>query len=117
MSDLKQIIVMRKDLGMRAGKMVAQGAHASLAAALANLDDPRVEQWLDGLFAKVCVRVESEDELLAVRDAAQASGLLVAVITDAGRTEFHGVPTITCIAVGPDTAEQLQPITGHLRLL
>lgn len=117
MSDLKQIIVMRKDLGMRAGKMVAQGAHASLAATLENLDDLRVEQWLQGAFAKVCVRVESEDELLAIRDAATAAGLIVATITDSGRTEFHGVPTITCIAVGPDTAEQLQPITGHLRLL
>jgi peptidyl-tRNA hydrolase len=27
----KQVIVLRKDLGMRKGKMVAQGAHASLA--------------------------------------------------------------------------------------
>ena len=26
----KQVIVMRKDLGMRKGKMIAQGAHASL---------------------------------------------------------------------------------------
>ena len=26
----KQVIVLRKDLGMRKGKMVSQGAHASL---------------------------------------------------------------------------------------
>lgn len=117
MSGLKQIIVMRKDLGMRAGKMVAQGAHASLAATLDNIDDPRVQQWLQGAFAKVCVRVESEDELLAVHAAATAAGLIVAIITDSGRTEFHGVPTITCIAVGPDTHDNLSPVTGHLRLL
>ena len=30
----KQVIVLRKDLGMRKGKMVAQGAHASLGAIL-----------------------------------------------------------------------------------
>jgi len=27
----KQVIVMRKDLNMRKGKMIAQGAHASMA--------------------------------------------------------------------------------------
>jgi len=30
----KQVIVMRKDLGMRKGKMIAQGAHASLEVLL-----------------------------------------------------------------------------------
>jgi PTH2 family peptidyl-tRNA hydrolase len=30
----KQVIVMRKDLGMRKGKMIAQGAHASLKVLL-----------------------------------------------------------------------------------
>ena len=30
----KQVIVIRKDLNMRKGKMVAQGAHASMAAIL-----------------------------------------------------------------------------------
>ena len=30
----KQVIVMRKDLGMRKGKMIAQGAHASLRVLL-----------------------------------------------------------------------------------
>jgi PTH2 family peptidyl-tRNA hydrolase len=114
---LKQIIVVRKDLGMRAGKMVAQGAHASLAATLAHLDDPRVQQWLHGAFAKVCVRVESEAELIAVYEAARAAGLVTALITDSGRTEFHGVPTKTCIAVGPDTDDNLRPITGALKLL
>ena len=32
--DAKQVIVMRKDLGMRKGKMLAQGAHAALAVLL-----------------------------------------------------------------------------------
>lgn len=32
--DAKQVIVMRKDLGMRKGKMIAQGAHAAMKALL-----------------------------------------------------------------------------------
>lgn len=31
MSEVKQVIVIRRDLGMRRGKEIAQGAHASMA--------------------------------------------------------------------------------------
>lgn len=114
---LKQMIVMRSDLNMRKGKMVAQGAHASLAAALANRYDPRVKEWLDGSFTKICVRVDSEEELAAVYSNAVEAGLIAEYIVDNGATEFDGVKTPTCCAIGPDTIEELAPITGHLRLL
>ena len=117
MSELKQMIVMRKDLNMRKGKMVAQGAHASMKATLMHLDHPSVKQWLAGPFAKIVVSVDSEQELIDVYNSAISAGLIAALITDAGRTEFNGVATNTCIAVGPATAEQLAPITGHLKLL
>lgn len=114
---MKQVIVMRKDLKMRKGKMVAQGAHASLKATLEHLDDPRVTEWLDGAFTKVCVGVGSEAELSDVLTDAMAAGLITASIIDNGLTEFGGVKTFTCIAVGPDTAEKLAPVTGRLELL
>lgn len=115
---MKQVIVMRKDLGMRAGKMVAQGAHASLGCTIKNWWRPSVWKWLfSGPFTKICVRVESEYELDDVYDQACMRGLPVVMITDAGKTEFGGVPTKTCIAVGPATDEQLRPVTGGLKLL
>jgi PTH2 family peptidyl-tRNA hydrolase len=73
--------------------------------------------WLDGAFTKVCVRVESEEELLAVVEKAQEAGVLVRLCVDAGRTEFHGVPTPTCCAVGPDFPDRIDPITGQVKLL
>ena len=42
--------------------------------------------------------------------------MLVQLCVDAGRTEFHGVPTATCCAIGPDWPERIDPITGHLKL-
>lgn len=114
---MKQMIVMRTDLNMRKGKMVAQGAHASLKATLANLDHGYVSLWLDGPFKKVCVSVGSEKELFEVLDNARKAGIITALITDAGLTEFGGVATHTCIAVGPATDEMLENITGHLKLL
>jgi PTH2 family peptidyl-tRNA hydrolase len=114
---MKQIIVMRKDLNMRKGKMVAQGAHASLKATLENLHHPHVTKWLSGPFTKVCVSVDSESELFEVLAKAQRAGLITTIIKDAGRTEFNGVETYTCGAVGPATDEELFEVTGHLKLL
>ena len=120
---MKQMIVIRKDLGMRKGKMVAQGAHASMAAILSKdedgviLDDYRVLRWLEGAFTKVCVSVNSEEELLELHKKAQQEGMLTALITDSGLTEFQGVPTNTAIAIGPDTYERCASVTGHLKLL
>jgi len=128
MSAPKQIIVMRKDLNMRKGKMISQGAHASMAVIL-NMGikiadrfsiDPLPQatiEWLKGSFTKITVYVNSEQELLDIYTKAQAAGTPCALITDAGKTEFNGVPTNTCCAIGPDYPEVLDPITKHLPLL
>lgn len=124
----KQVIVMRKDLGMRKGKMVAQGAHASIAFLTNKLRESEGPvrdlflrdaecAWIEGRFTKVCVSVESEEELLAIHNAALEAKVVSYLITDAGLTEFNGVPTNTCCAVGPDWNDNVDPITGHLKLL
>lgn len=126
---VKQVIVIRKDLKMRRGKEIAQGAHASMAwltrklRPVAETPDkyvawltPEQQAWVEGAFTKVCVVVESEEELRAVHTRALEAGLEAHLITDAGRTEFGGVPTVTACGIGPDTAERLDPITGHLKL-
>ncbi len=134
----KQVIVWRHDLKVRKGKIAAQAAHASLAAFLELMkdvgpinkdkslsEDERVYQltdkgairWLDTSFAKICVYVESEKELMEIYAAAKKANLPVSLITDSGRTEFKGVPTKTCLAIGPAESEEIDKITGHLKLL
>lgn len=113
---MKQIIVLRKDLKMRRGKECSQAAHASMKATLENLEDPRVIEWLDGAFTKICVVVDSEADLLYLNQKAKDYGLITGLIKDNGATEFHGVPTYTSLAIGPDTGENLYPVTGQLKL-
>ena len=124
----KQVIVMRKDLGMRKGKMIAQGAHASLKVVLdagamtgegafALALDPAMAAWLAGRFTKVCVSVDSEAALDAIVERARAANVPCALIVDAGATEFHGVPTKTCCAIGPAWTDEVDAITGALPLL
>lgn len=133
---VKQVIVMRKDLKMRRGKEIAQGSHASMKWLVDRLEFKDWNQgdapeghswhevvlrdterdWVDGLFTKICLQVNSEEELMEIHDKAVAAGLVVCLITDSGATEFNGVPTKTCLAIGPDTSEKIDPITSHLKL-
>ena len=135
----KMMIVMRRDLKMRKGKIAAQAGHACVDVILmalkkeGRLDDITVtedgaellavdkeatplSEWFEYGCAKICVYVDSEEELMEIAEKAKEKGVLVSVITDAGMTEFHGVPTKTCLALEPLPAETADGITGNLPL-
>jgi len=132
--ETKQVIVMRKDLKMRRGKQIAQGSHASMKVILDGMErgdlgstrevlstsydyGSPMDDWLNGQFTKICVYVNSEEELNELYSKAQELNIPCSMIIDAGKTEFNGVPTKTCIAIGPDTVENVDKITKGLPLL
>lgn len=117
---IKQVIVMRKDLKMRRGKEIAQGSHASneiLVEVGFHGKYPYEEliEWLNTGSTKITVHVSSEKELMSIYNKAVDAELEVNLITDSGLTEFNGVPTKTCLAIGPHKASDIDPITGHLK--
>ena len=57
------------------------------------------------------------EELDAVYDRAKEAGLTVHMVVDSGKTEFDGIPTKTCLAIGPHEASKIDKITGNLKLL
>lgn len=114
---MKQVIVIRKDLHMRMGKAIAQGAHASVGVVLQNIDKPATKEWLHEGQTKICVYVNSEKELLELYKKALEAKLPAVIITDAGKTEFKGVATKTCLAIGPDSSDKIDKITSKLPLL
>lgn len=131
--DVKQVLVVRRDLGMRRGKEIAQGAHASMAWLTRRLqkvpdftpDDGAVLEgtfslaecaWMRGTFTKVVCQVPDEAALRDLHDAARRAGLESYLITDAGKTEFGGVPTATAVGVGPDWSEKVDAVTRELKL-
>lgn len=136
MSDIKQVIVIRKDLKMRRGKEVSSGCHASmefLKQKMGYYRDCRLNQeycgerwvcelseaetsWLSGIHKKICVTVNSESELDGIYEEAKLAGLEVHMVTDLGLTEFNLEPTKTCLAIGPDYSEKIDKITGKLPL-
>ena len=129
MERVKQVILIRKDLKMRRGKEIAQGSHAAMEFLVgrlrAGLDRDvtigvtlsDVERfWIAHGMAKVCLQVDSEQELLARHEQARLHGLSSYLIRDSGRTEFGGVPTYTACAIGPDEDGRIDPVTGDLSL-
>jgi len=65
---LKQAIIVRGDLGMSKGKMAGQTAHASVSAYSLTLarKEEDARQWEDEGQKKIVLKVQSEEELLAL---------------------------------------------------
>ncbi len=140
MYQAKQMIVVRRDLKMRKGKIAAQAGHACVEAVLmalareGRLSDVQVTEdgwiavppgdkgaspltdWFRYGVAKVCVYVDGEAALLELANRAKEAGVLCALIRDAGMTEFHGAPTYTCLALEPLEVERADRFTGGLPL-
>lgn len=129
---IKQVIVIRKDLRntkgekVRSGKLMVQVAHASMGGLFNyfrngvlyfDLLPEVVRGWINGNYAKVCVYVNSEEELLEIYNKALAQDINARLIVDQGLTEFGGILTNTCLSLGPDYSEKLDPLTGHLSLV
>lgn len=161
---------------VRTGKLISQGAHSSMSVFFqrfkkvnyVNFPDlketnrifyeleatPEMAEWIDGKFTKVCLKVDSEQELVDIYNKAKDAGLPCSLIKDAGLTEFGftlckvcgdaihskgytencgyplcecgdtavegkriAVPTFTSVAIGPANSDEIDKITGGLKLL
>lgn len=136
----KMVIVMRKDLKCPKGKYCSQASHAAVGAVIQAIfgerlnEDKFVERlhdfeinvapvtnkatkdWLAGEFTKITVAVDSLEALEEIEKKAHDTGLNVCKITDNGHTCFDGVPTVTCLAIGPCYSSEVDPITKDLKL-
>lgn len=111
---IKQVLVMRKDLHMSAGKLAAQAAHASIGA-YDHADKEHIDIWKREGVTKVVLSVSSEAKLLAIYKQAVAAYLPCVIIADEGRTEVDP-GSITGVGIGPALAKDIDKITGSLKL-
>ncbi|MFB6241472.1 MAG: peptidyl-tRNA hydrolase Pth2 [Candidatus Nanosalina sp.] len=111
----KQAIILREDLDMSKGKMIAQAAHASLKA-YRKADSGDVEEWENQGARKIVLAVESSEELDNRYSKADSKGLPVSEIRDAGRTELES-GTKTAIGIGPAEESKIDSVTGDLKLI
>ena len=116
--EYKMCIVIRTDLGMSVGKMIAQACHAAVEASeeAKRTNHAAWRRWRDEGAKKVALEAEGEDELNELVERAEALDIVAVTIEDRGLTE---VPpgTVTALGLGPDLSSRLDKVTGSLSLL
>ena len=115
--EFKQVIILRKDLKMTKGKAAAQASHAAVASAIKSMRERQKEftiWWRNGQ-TKIILAVESEEELLNLEAKLQRTGVVMAKINDAGRTQLPP-GTTTALGVGPHAQMDVERITSNLKL-
>ncbi len=116
--DIKQVIIVRRDVNMGTGKVAAQVAHAAVMGAEKVKASRR--EWFNAWFAagqvKVVVKVKNIEELMNVRMRAEELNLPVVQVQDSGLTQIPP-GTITCIGIGPAPSNLIDKVTLELKLL
>ncbi|RUS19681.1 hypothetical protein BC937DRAFT_87111, partial [Endogone sp. FLAS-F59071] len=114
---LAKVLVVRTDLGMTKGKAAAQCAHAALAnfKVMQKTNPEMLSEWEETGHAKITLKCDSEDQMLALRNQARTMGLCAMSIQDAGRTQI-AAGSRTVLAIGPGPVKIINDITGHLKL-
>jgi len=118
MGAIKQVIVVRKDLGMGTGKIAAQVGHACVLGAEHVRKSRRewFDEWEFSGQEKVVLKVSNLSELEDIKKQAISIGLPWSEVTDAGHTQIEP-GTVTCISLGPAPEETIDKITRDLKLL
>jgi PTH2 family peptidyl-tRNA hydrolase len=112
---MKQAIVLRSDLKMGKGKLVAQGAHAAVECVRKSKKSV-VDKWVSEGGKKIVLKVSSERELVDLKKKSDEEGVCACVIADAGFTQIPA-GTITALGIGPDEDEKVDRVTSKLKLL
>ncbi len=118
MEEIKQVIIVRKDIEMSTGKLVAQACHASLSSYLdaVEKDEKVASAWLREGEKKIVLKTNDLETLVKLFNAFKYKNIPCALVSDAGLTE---VPpgTKTALGVGPWKGTEIDAFTRVLKLL
>jgi PTH2 family peptidyl-tRNA hydrolase len=114
----KMVIVLRNDLTMSTGKMIAQACHAAVACSeeTKRAQTKHWRKWRDDGAKKVALQADSFEEIEELAVKAEALNITYVMIQDAGHTEV-APGTTTCIGIGPHQEQFIDKVTGNLSLL
>ncbi len=118
MSEVKQVIIVRKDLDMGTGKLAAQCCHGSVLGFLEaeKTDEKIAREWLDAGQKKIVLKVDDEAALIKLYKAYQFKKIPCALVNDAGLTQLPA-GTTTVLGVGPWKSDEIDQFSKGLKLL
>jgi peptidyl-tRNA hydrolase len=124
MSELRLYCLVRMDIEIPLGKLLAQSGHAYLGSFMNCKDQTVKDSYLgnnpDGQISSGQAKISLKAKNLAALHRAQQEcsdlGISTALIIDAGRTVFNE-PTVTCLGIGPVEYESLPKYIQKMQLL
>ena len=115
--EIKQVIILRADLDMGKGKLVAQGCHASLLSFIETekIDKEIAEEWMNSGQKKIVLKLSGEESLKKLYDAFRFKKVPCSLVNDAGLTQLPP-GTITALGIGPWKSADIDIFTSKLKL-
>jgi len=110
----KQVILLRKDIGMSTGKKCVQSSHASLGA-YKKANKSVIRKWNSEGQKKVVLEIDSKQKMLKLYQKVKKEKIPCFLVEDAGLTELKP-RTITALGIGPVDGKRVDKITGNLKL-
>jgi peptidyl-tRNA hydrolase len=111
----KQVIVVNESLNLPRGKLAAQVAHASVTSLLAASTE-NLQSWLKKGMPKVVLAGKNEGNVIECYEKAVSENIAAHIVRDAGKT-LLAAGTVTCVGIGPAAEEEIDRITGDLKLV
>ena len=112
----KMCILVREDLKMSKGKVLAQVSHTIVDATVKAYTQTQLFfKWRADGEKIVILKVPNEKTLMCIMNIAERKGVNCGYTTDAGLTEvLPGTKTVGF--VGPDYEDKVDKLTGQLKL-
>jgi|688.fasta_scaffold684913_1 peptidyl-tRNA hydrolase len=126
MKNVKQAIIVRKDLKLHKSKLAGFASQASMKFLIDNNEAARGDelivklsqeevQWIEESFPKSILGVDSHDALVDVIFRAELLGLNTYSVFEEKSSKPDENAQLVCAALGPDDEDLINQITGHLK--
>ena len=110
----KCVILVRMDLKMSRGKVVAQAGHGIVSAVM-NSSREKLHEWMECGEKIVTLKVNNMKTMQTIHDIAIRKNVYSHIVTDAGHTEVAPGTQTICV-IGPDIDTKIDKLTGQLKL-
>jgi PTH2 family peptidyl-tRNA hydrolase len=125
-NDIKQVIVVRKDLNLKKSKLAAYVSHASMKFLLENNESERGDEftiklspeeavWLKEGSSPLIFGINSETALRDMLFRAELDGIEVYPLFVESKEDFGGEKTLVCAAFGPSSFGEFTKIVSKLK--
>lgn len=116
MTGLRMYVLVREDISIPTGKLLAQVGHAFIGLYEISSGTEKLSMYMnDSLHTKIALKAKNLDVIYRAQRECNDSKIPTYLVTDAGLTVFTE-PTITVLGIGPCLKEEMPKYVQRLQL-